>query len=206
MKYQKTLLMSASCLLLALLCSVLWGYQKDKTAADRIAREVLRFHVLANSNTSRDQAIKTDVKSFVLEILDACPAKSKEELSSYINDHRQTLQSQTNAYLAQRGCDYKASIFVTKAYFPAKAYGDLVLPCGTYDTVQVELGQARGRNWWCVLYPRLCFIDATHSILPESSRQELRLLLSDEDYLSLFEESSRIHIRVKLLQFFDATP
>ena len=82
----------------------------------------------------------------------------------------------------------------------------MVLPCGTYDTVQVELGQARGRNWWCVLYPRLCFIDATHSVLPQSSRQELQALLPEEDYLSLFEEPSRIRIRLKLLHFFDGTP
>ena len=95
---------------------------------------------------------------------------------------------------------------MTKAYFPTKAYGDLVLPCGTYDTVQVQLGQARGRNWWCVLYPRLCYVDATHSILPESSRQELKLLLSDEDYTKLLDDPARIHIRLKLLQFFDHTP
>lgn len=206
MKYQKTLLMSASCFLLALLCCVLWGYQKDKHLTDRIAPYILRFHVLANSNSSHDQAVKTDVKSFVLDMLNTCPAQSKEELSSYINEHRKSLEDQTNAYLAQKGCDYQATISVTKAYFPTKAYGNLVLPCGTYDTVQVELGQARGRNWWCVLYPKLCFIDATHSVLPESSRQELEALLSTKDCLSLFEEPSRIHIRLKLLHFFDATP
>ncbi len=206
MKYQKTLLMSASCFLLSLLCCVLWGYQKDKDLAGRIAPSLLRFHVLANSNSSKDQAIKTDVRSFVLQLLRGCSAGSKEELSSYINDHRQSLEAETNAYLAQKGCDYEAVISVTKAYFPTKAYGDLVLPCGTYDTVQVELGQARGRNWWCVLYPKLCFIDATHSILPQSSRQELQMLLSEEDYQSLFENPSRIRIRLKLLQFFDGTP
>ena len=206
MKYQKTLLMSASCFLLSLLCCVLWGYQKDEDLAGRIAPSILRFHVLANSNSSNDQAIKTDVKSFVLQLLRSCSAGSKEELSSYINDHKQSLEAETNAYLAQKGCDYKAVISVTKAYFPTKAYGDLVLPCGTYDTVPVELGRARGRNWWCVLYPKLCFIDATHSILPQSSRQELQMLLSEEDYQSLFEDPSRIRIRLKLLQFFDGTP
>jgi len=206
MKYQKTLLMSASCFLLALLCSVLWGYQKDNKLTGRIAPNILRFHVLANSNTAWDQQVKTETKSFILDILRPCPASSKEELSSYINEHKEELETQTNAYLAQKGCQYHASISITKSYFPTKAYGDLVLPCGTYDTVQVELGQARGRNWWCVLYPKLCFIDATHSVLPEESRQELKYLLSEDDYLALFEEPSRIHIRLKLLQFFDGTP
>lgn len=206
MKYQKTLLLSASCFLLALLCSVLWGYQKDKNLSQRIAPSILRFHVLANSNSARDQQIKTDVKSFVLEALRSCPASSKEELSSYINAYKEDLECQTNTYLAEKGCNYHASINITESYFPTKAYGDLVLPCGTYDTVQVELGQARGRNWWCVLYPRLCFIDATHSILPEDSRKELKCLLSEDDYMALLEEPSRVHIRLKLLQFFDGTP
>lgn len=206
MKYQKTLLMSASCFLLALLCSVLWGYQKDKDLTSRIAQKLLRFHVLANSNSPRDQAVKTDVKSYILDLLRDCPAASKEELSSYINDHKGALEAAANSYLQQKGCSYRAAISVTKAYFPTKTYGNLVLPCGTYDTVQVKLGQARGRNWWCVLYPKLCFVDATHSILPQSSRQELESLLSEEDYLSLFEEPSRIRIRFKLLQFFDGTP
>ena len=198
--------MSASCFLLAVLCCVLWGYEREKGLAGRVALYVLRFHVLANSNGTRDQAVKEEVKSYVLEMLHDCPARSKEELSSYINENKKELEELTNEYLALKGCDYRASISVTKASFPTKAYGDMVLPCGTYDTVQVELGQARGRNWWCVLYPRLCFIDATHSVLPQSSRQELQALLPEEDYLSLFEEPSRIRIRLKLLHFFDGTP
>lgn len=206
MKYQKTMLMSASCFLLALLCSVLWRYQPDKNLTERIAPHILRFHVLANSNSPRDQQVKTEVKSFVLETLRSCSFSSKEELSSYIREHKEDLEAQTNAYLAQKGCGYLASISVTRAYFPNKSYGDLMLPCGTYDAVQVELGQARGRNWWCVLYPRLCFIDATHGVLPESSRQELKLLLSEEDYSALLREPSRIHIRLKLLQLFHETP
>lgn len=206
MKYQKTMLLSASCFLLALSCLVLWGYQRDESLTRRIAPDLLRFHVLANSNSSRDQQVKTEVKSFVLSALDSCPASSKEELASYIIEHRESLEHQANAFLAQKGCSYLASICVTKAYFPTKSYGDLILPCGTYDTVQVRLGQARGRNWWCVLYPRLCFIDATHGLLPENSRQELKLLLSEEDYSAVIQEPAQIRIRLKLLQFFDETP
>lgn len=206
MKYQKTLLMSASCFLLALLCAVLWGYQKDERLAQRIAPNILRFHVLANSNSGEDQQIKNEVKSLILESLHSCPASSKEELSTYINEHKEKLENQANLYLSRYGCGYHAAINVTKAYFPTKAYGDLVLPCGTYDTVQVRLGRARGRNWWCVLYPKLCFIDATHSVLPEESRQELKCLLSEEDYLALFERPSQIHIKLKLLQYFSGTP
>ena len=121
MKYQKTLLMSASCFLLALLCLVVWGYQKDRDLAGRIAPEILRFHVLANSNSSSDQQIKTDLKSFLLETMQSCPASSKEELSSYINEHTEAFEEKANAYLSQKGVGYRAHIRVTQAYFPTKA-------------------------------------------------------------------------------------
>ncbi|MCI8536823.1 MAG: stage II sporulation protein R [Hungatella sp.] len=200
MKYQRTLLLSVSCFLLAFLCSILWGYQKDGNLNERIAPQLLRFHVLANSNSQKDQQLKTELKSLLLEKLQDCPANSKEEICTYIREHKQELETYANTYLTDKGCNYGANISVTQAYFPTKSYGDLVLPCGTYDTVQVELGDARGRNWWCVLYPRLCFIDSTHAILPEDSRQELKNILSEEDYYAVLEDPIQIRFRLKLLE------
>ena len=202
MRYQRTLLLSASCFFLAFLCSVLWRYQGDKDLADRIAPRILRFHVLANSNSSADQQKKLQVKALILEKLQECPDDSKKGLCRYIQEHRGELEEYADAWLRDQGCDYETAICVTRAYFPTKAYGDLVLPCGTYDTVQVTLGQGRGRNWWCVVYPRLCFIDSTHGILPAESRTELRDLLPEEDFSAVMEAESRIHIRLKLLEFF----
>ena len=198
MKYQKTLLLSVSCFLLAFLCSILWGYQKDGNLNERIAPKLLRFHVLANSNSQRDQQLKTEVKSLLLEKLQDCPADSKEEICTYIEEHKKELEAYADTYLSDAGCSYHANISITQAYFPTKTYGDLVLPCGTYDTVQVELGDARGRNWWCVLYPRLCFIDSTHAVLPEESKEELKNLLSEDDYYAVLDEPLQIHFRLKL--------
>lgn len=200
MKYQRTLLMSASCFLLALLCSIVWGYRKDENLAERVSPRILRFHVLANSNCREDQNIKIQVKSLLLEQLEAAPAASKEELCAYITEHRDTLETYVDSRLAEEGFDYQSSITVTESYFPTKAYGNLVLPCGVYDTVKVELGEGRGRNWWCVLYPKLCFIDSTHAVIPEESVMELEKLLSREDLNAVITDSPRIRIRFKLLE------
>ncbi|MCI8886688.1 MAG: stage II sporulation protein R [Hungatella sp.] len=200
MKYQRTLILSASCLLIALLCSIVWGYQKDKYLTERIAPKILRFHVLANSNSSRDQQLKAQVKSLILKKLKDCPADSKEDLCAYIEENKETLEAFADTYLQREGCSYRTSIQITKAYFPTKSYGSLVLPCGTYDTVQVELGAGRGRNWWCVLYPRLCFIEETRPVFPETSVEELKALLSEEDCRSLMNNPPTFHIRLKLLE------
>ena len=202
MKYQRTLLLSASCFFLAFLCSIVWWYQKDKNLTDRISPQLLRFHVLANSNSAHDQELKAAVKSLILEELQDSPADSKESFRAYIKEHRDELEYAAEAYLKSQGCSYGASILLTQAYFPTKAYGSLVLPCGVYDTVQVRLGQARGRNWWCVLYPRLCFVDRTHALLPPDSEQELRLLLSEDDYHAIMKPSGQVHLDFKLLELF----
>lgn len=200
MKYQKTLLMSASCFLLAFLCSVLWGYCQDRNLADRVAPQILRFHVIANSNSREDQAVKNQVRSMLLERLEGCGADSKEEFCTYVEENQKELESCADDFLADLGYEQHASIRVTQAYFPTKAYGQLVLPCGTYDTVQVVLGEGRGRNWWCVLYPALCFIDSTHGVIPEQSKEELRNLLPEEDFSAVMDPAARVRIRLKLLE------
>ena len=200
MKYQKLFLLSASCFLMALLCSILWGYRRDQDLTERLASRLLRFHVLANSNSQEDQAVKNQVKQLVLEQLRNCPGDSKEDICLYVENNRETLENYVDQYISNLGYDYHADITVAESWFPTKAYGDLVLPCGPYDAVQVTLGQGRGRNWWCVLYPRLCFIDSTHAVLPDESREQLKNILSEEDYLAVMDTPAKIHIRFKFLE------
>ncbi len=204
MKYQKLFLLSASCFLMALLCSILWGYRRDNDLTERLASRLLRFHVLANSNSRKDQTVKNQIKLLVLDQLQSCEGDSKEDICLFVEHNKKALEDCADQYLRELGYDYHADIAVTRTWFPTKAYGDLVLPCGTYDAVQVTLGQGRGRNWWCVLYPRLCFVDSTHAVLPDESRQQLKNLLTEEDYLAVIDTSARIHIRFKFLDLLTA--
>lgn len=187
MKHQKELTLSITCLLLAFLCSMIWLRQKDENMAGRISPDILRFHVLANSNTWEDQELKIQVKTFLLEELWKAGADSKEAFCEYIVEHHGELEHAAETYMEGLGYDYGAEIRLAQSYFPAKAYGDIVLPTGVYDAVEVRLGDGRGRNWWCVLYPRLCFVDAKHGALPEESKELLRELLGDEDYEELVD-------------------
>ena len=230
MKCRKELCAAAVCFLLALLCFAARLRNGGEELADRIAPRLLRFHILANSNSAADQALKLEVKNLLLEklaeelkedsaaggsgttvkdkLIDA--AQTPEDKFSEISDkericrcvaaHRRELENAAADYMAAKGYDYGASIRITRCYFPTKYYGDIVLPCGTYDAVQMTLGNGRGRNWWCLIYPSLCFIDATHAVVPEESKEELRCLVGEDDYAALLaQDGVKIHIRSKLL-------
>ncbi|MDE7051390.1 MAG: stage II sporulation protein R [Lachnospiraceae bacterium] len=77
------------------------------------------------------------------------------------------------------------NVSLEERYFPVKSYGDLVFPAGNYKALCVEIGEAKGRNWWCVLFPSLCFVDETYAVVPDSSKEKLKETLSDEEYESL---------------------
>ena len=137
------------------------------------------------------------VKTYLLDELSKTDLDSKEGFSRYVSEHKHELESSAESYMESLGYSYQADIALTQSYFPTKAYGDIVLPAGTYDAVEVRLGDGRGRNWWCVLYPRLCFVDASHAIVPDSSKVLLQDLLG-EDYERLIDRRSQ-KLKVRFL-------
>ena len=215
MKHKCELTLSAVCFLTALLCTVVWLRLRNEDLADRISPALLRFHVLANSNSRRDQELKAGVKDLLLEELREAADQSaptgtspsdaagiKASLCEYVTLHHEDLEAKASAYLAGRDCRYPVKIEIARSHFPAKYYGDILLPSGIYDAVRVTLGQGRGRNWWCLLYPRLCFLDAVHAVIPEESKTELQVLLDEEDYEALTDTRDRkIRVRFRLLDW-----
>ena len=88
-------------------------------------------------------------------------------------------------------------------YFPMKSYGDITFPAGYYDALRVTIGRAEGKNWWCVLFPNLCFVDVVHGVVPEESKQQLENILTEEEYESLFQwDKSPYRIRFRFLDWF----
>lgn len=84
--------------------------------------------------------------------------------------------------IAQAGYDYSVSAQVVRDEFPEKTYGDITFPAGWYKALRIEIGEAKGQNWWCVLYPNLCFMDAVHAVVPEEGKQELKNVLEEDTY------------------------
>ena len=153
--------------------------RKEEALASRIAPKVLRFHVLANSDSPKDQALKLEVKDLLLDTIrqglgsetaqgpeqgagnpppegpgtEAGDGLTKDQTASYILEHKAFLEETAEAYMESRGFSYGADIRLEQCLFPEKTYGDMTFPAGTYDAVRVLLGEGKGKNFWCVLYP-----------------------------------------------------
>ena len=199
MKYRRDLFLCLTCLLLAFLFTMAGQRQSDEAMAARIAPEILRFHVLANSESDEDQQLKLRVRTLLLDSIyeELGENASLDDTKEYVLANKDSLEQEAEDYMKAEGYDYPAHMEVTECYFPTKTYGDMVFPCGTYDAVRVEIGKGKGHNWWCVLYPPLCFVDSTYAVVPDSSREILRESLDAADYQALLKKQPEVHIRIR---------
>ena len=175
-------------IILILLLLTMSGVRRNQEAiASRIAPEILRFHILANSDSPKDQALKLDVKEFLLEMIrsEVPDSSTRSELICYIENNKPRLARSAKQFMQELGFDYPVEVLLETCEFPQKTYGDMTFPAGEYEAVRVVLGEGKGQNFWCVLYPSLCYIDRTYAVVPDSSKELLQSLLPEDDFQSL---------------------
>jgi len=144
-------------LILALAMSALMGaFGNASTAAAASNDEVLRLHVIANSDDDFDQAVKLQVRDAILPIFES--AESYEDARAFLLSHGAEIQAECERVLKENGVDYGVELTLGLTHFPDRDYGGTFYPEGDYDALCVRLGAANGQNWWCVLFPPLCLI------------------------------------------------
>ena len=138
-------------------CILFFGACSNLTTSD-----YLRIHIRANSNAEVDQDIKYTVREKIVDIITPLiiDVKSKEDVVAILNSNLQVLEKEINDLLKEKGFDYFANIEIKQELFPTRYYGDYVLPGDYYDAIIVNLGSGSGDNWWCVVYPPLCFVES----------------------------------------------
>lgn len=157
---------------------------KVSSVQQKLAGEVLRFHVLANSDREKDQNLKMKVKERVISYMkEQLPnAENVEMTKAWTRSHAGDLEKVAQEVVWEEGYTYSVKAELTTSYFPDKTYGDVMFPTGWYEALRIEIGSAQGKNWWCVLYPNLCFLDAVHAVVPEEGKRELETVLEEEEY------------------------
>ena len=131
-------------------------------------------------------AVRDDVVSMLKPLLSECGsvARSKEVIISNLQNIYETAVNT----ITEQGYDYPVKVYVTVEDFPAKAYGDLTFPAGKYQALRIDIGNALGKNWWCVMYPPLCFIDDATAVVSDEGKELLRENLSEKEYLALLND------------------
>ena len=176
----------------------------EAVSAD-ISNSVFRLHVIANSDSKEDQDLKYIVRDNVLAYMnDICKdTKSKEAAIKIANEHLDEFKQVAINTIKENGFNYDVNIEIGNFSFPTKTYGDISLPSGYYDALRIKIGNADGKNWWCVMFPPLCFVDVSSGIVPDESKEAMKKDLSDEEFsLISNEENSNISFKFKLIEFF----
>jgi len=158
MHYYKKILISAVIVVIAVAAA--YGIEAY-TGMAKINDKVIRLHVLANSNTFEDQQLKYEVRNKVISKFNEEfeNTTTKEESESIIIKKINEIRCEAESIVKKEGYDYEINVYYGNYKFPRKLYNDIVLPEGYYDAVRIEIGKAEGNNWWCVMFPPLCFVD-----------------------------------------------
>ncbi len=158
--------------------------ESDTDLSDGISEKIIRFHVLANSDSKTDQKLKLKVKDAVVNYLNPymTASSSLEESRTILEENTDAIISVAKEVIAGEGFDYTVKAYFCEDYFPVKAYGDVTLPAGEYTAFRIEIGEHNGQNWWCIMYPPLCFVDATYGVLPDESKSLLKNVLDEDEF------------------------
>ena len=163
---------------------------------EEIRTDVLRLHVIANSDSPEDQQLKLKVRDAILEtgknIFDG--SVTRENAQEKIEKEKAVLEEAARKVIRENGFDYNVEITVTEEYFTTRTYENVTLPAGNYMAVRVLIGESEGKNWWCVMFPPLC--------LP-AAETDIDLFFNDRQ-IKLVEQNPRYEPRFKIVEIFES--
>ena len=173
-----------------------------KAVCTDIANNVFRLHVIANSDSEEDQKLKYIVRDSILSYVNGIleNINNKEDVALTINNHIDEIKNIAQQAVYNEGFTYDVEIEVGNFKFPTKTYGNISFPPGLYDALRVKIGNASGKNWWCVMFPPLCFVDVSSGIVPEDSKELMESNLSSEDYALVSSSKNITKIKFKVVE------
>lgn len=192
-------------LILLILYTFVSAFYYSNAVCSDISDSVFRLHVIANSDSPADQNLKYIVRDSIIDYINeiSSSATSKEEVLQIAKSNISEIQSIAINTVRKEGYDYSVNVEVGNFVFPKKTYGDITFPPGFYDALKVEIGEAKGQNWWCVMFPPLCFVNVSSGIVPEDSKELIKQELNDEEYsIVTKEDNSNIQFKIGLIEWF----
>ena len=179
-----------------------------------LSNSIFRLHIIANSDSKEDQELKLKVRDKIVEYMNTIIPKDydKNSVVSVAQNHLDDFKKIAIETIKENGYDYPVNVNIGNYYFPTKSYGDISFPAGNYDGLKIEIGNSAGQNWWCVLFPPLCFVTPTNGVVPEESKNNLKENINSEEYelinssnssISSVSEDNSIKLKFKLVELFN---
>lgn len=167
-----------------------------------ISDSVFRLHVIANSNSLEDQNLKYLVRDNVLKYMNEITNNitSKEDIIKIVSDNLENFRNVAQNTVYENGYNYEVTAEIGNFDFPTKTYGDVSFPAGYYDALKIKIGNAEGKNWWCVMFPPLCFIDVSSGVVPDDSKEILESELTDEEYKLVTGSEKETKFKFKIVE------
>ncbi len=181
------------------------AYSYVSKISNGLSNNVFRLHVIANSDSIEDQNLKYIVRDNLIAYMDklCINCSTKQEVIDIANENVENFKTIAEQTIRENGFSYPVNIEIGNYEFPTKTYGDISFPTGSYDALKVEIGKATGQNWWCVMFPPLCFISPSAGIVSNESKQTLQNNLSNEEYQIISATDSQvITFKFKIIEFF----
>ena len=171
---------------------------EELSAQERIAEEIIRFHILPNSNTEADQELKMLVQQEVLHQVEQLTSRGKniKETREIITANLNNIEETARQIIVAAGENYHIHARLDNIFFPRVVYEDMVLPRGYYEALQITIGQGQGQNWWCVMFPMMCFVEGAKG----GSTEEMRQLM--EGVLTAEEKGAMFNVRFRSVEWF----
>ncbi|WP_096516783.1 stage II sporulation protein R [Clostridium perfringens] len=177
----------------------------EENVVEDISEKLIRFHVLANSDSDIDQDLKLRVKDEVLKYISPIlnESQSLEESREILKREDKNIIKIVEDYIKSQGFDYTVETTLTRENFPVKEYGNIVLPQGEYEAYRILIGEGEGQNWWCVMFPPLCFIDVTKGqVAYDETEEKMKDVLSEEEFKSVNKKENNVKFELKVIDLF----
>lgn len=175
---------------------------------EKRGENLIRFHVLANSDSPEDQLLKLKVRDRVIDYVSNAieGLENVDETRLAIEENLEIIQVVAEQEILENQLDYKVAVYLGEHTFPTKRYGDVVFPAGNYEALRIVIGEGFGENWWCVMFPPLCFVDVKHGLTDEKTKQHLKESLSHEEYEIIYTSTDNqqlpLQLRSKVFEIF----
>lgn len=203
------LILSLICVIGVMTITISGEVKKIDNISENYKEKLIRFHVIANSDSDEDQELKLKVRDAIIQYLQPklINSSSVDESEKIIKSEYEQLEKISKNIINENGYSYDVKIGIEYANFPTKQYSNIVLPAGEYKALRIVIGEGQGKNWWCVMFPPLCFVDEESGVIDKETDKRLKEVLTKEEYELITQkdqtQTNRVQVKFKTVEILD---